>query len=244
MTEPAHDFVHVPRNVSFGQMRPLDQDNRHTQLARGCELCARSIAARVFGNDMGDAMRAQQGQVAFDCERATRQQSLNLQQWQCSFRGIDEAQQVEVLRPGGEGCESLFANREEDPGGSLRQSRNGGLYIAHVSPVIAGFCDPRQAFIGDKRRSGLGARKDGMAAHLRRKGMRGVDDVRDLLSVEGADEPVDPAEATHARRQWLFNGHRRASRIGENRGHCCFGQGQCYPGRLGRAAEKKDACHV
>ena len=243
MTEPAQHVVNVPRHVSFRQMRSVDQDNRHSKFARGHKLCPRPVAAGILGDHIVDAMRAQQAQVTLGCEGATCQHELRLRQRQRGGGRINETQQVGVLPPGGKGCEGLFADRQEYAGRRIWQSRNGSLGIAHVLPVFAGFCDPWRALAGDERRSGPGAREDGMTAHLRRKRMRSVDHVSDPLSLEITDEAVDPAETADARRQRLRGGHRRATCIGE--GCCDAGIGQLAgdPARLARAAEKEDVCH-
>ena len=66
--QPGHDLGHCPGHAAPGQNRPVDQDHRQAQFARGDQLRFSPRAARVLGDDHLDAVVLQQRPVALDRE--------------------------------------------------------------------------------------------------------------------------------------------------------------------------------
>lgn len=243
MSEKHHNIRHVPDNAAGRRARPVDQDHRDPELARGIELCPRAAAARVLGDDMGDAVILQQRAIASFGERAARDHCNNIGQRQRTFGRVDQAQEVMVLRLRGETREVLLADGKEYAGRDLGQGGDGGLKIRNMGPVISVACLPRRAFIGAKRRAGFCASRDSVPAHLGREGMRRVDDVGYALGPQVVGKPLGAAEAADAGRQRLRDRRLCASSVGKNRVDAAFREMAGKVGGLGCSAQKKDAGH-
>ena len=196
---------------------------------------------------MRNAMIAQQRKVAVDRERSTRQHDLGVRQRQRRLGRIDQAQQIEVLRPCRERVEMLPPNGEKNSRRVIRQRSSRALDISDMLPFVAGRCLPRLAQISNQRRGRFCAGRHGVAADLARERMRGVDHMGHTFLPDIFGEPVDAAKAADPRRQGLRNRRRGATSVGVD---------SRYPGSRKRAADlagfhraaqekdAKDAHHV
>lgn len=243
MSEPPHDLIDATRHVALGQLRPVDHDDRQSQDARRCELGARSLAAGVLGDDERDRVLAQQRQIDFEREGPSSQHGLRIGQGQRLSRRIDQPQQVVVMRAGCKCGQALPADREKDAGWGWGQRSHGGGDVARMPPVIAGHGRPRRALERDVAHARLGTGQDGVAAHLRREGMRGVDQVSDAFGREISDESRDAAKASDPCLDRLRSGPGRAAGIGVHRRDACSRDGPGELVRLRRPSQQEDALH-
>ena len=118
----------------------------------------------------------------------------------------------------------LAPDGQKDPARRGGQRVQGGVEVGHAVPVVAGAGTPRRALQRQQRHASLRASFDRMAAHLRGKRVRGVDDVRDALLAQKVRQPLGAAEAAHAGRQRLRDRLRGAPRVGKRRGYAGAGQ--------------------
>ena len=216
MTKPHQDLGHVLHAQPLGQLRPRDHNDGQAERAACIDLGARAIAAGIAGDNPGDAARSQHLQLTVKRERAARHDDISLK-WQCALGRIDKSQCVRVLRLLGERGDMLSADCEEDARRSLGQGRNGGREIRDLIPLITGHFDPRGAFESDQRRSRFGTGRDRIAAHLRRKGVGGVDDMRDTFLPDVIGKSAHAAKAAGAGRQRLSGRRASAAAIGIDR---------------------------
>lgn len=243
MTQPSHDLVDALRHVAFGQVRPVDHDDRQSEHARGFEFRSGSLAAGVLGDDERDRVLSQQREIAIERKWTPRLHGCCVRQRQWLGGRVHETKQVVVLRTGRKRSEVLPADREKDALSIFGERCHGGGDIAHLTPVVAGYGRPCRALERDMQHAALGAGEDGVAAHLGREGMRGVDQVRDALALEIVDEPRDAAETTNPRRKGLQGTPSRAPGIGVHPRDVGSRDGAGELARLRRPAQQEDALH-
>ncbi len=243
MGEPVHDRFGAGKQGSRRKNGPVDQYDRNPEDSSRFQLCLGPGATGVLGDHMGDAMLPQKGKIAFCSEGATRDDGTGIRQRQDILRRIDQPQKIVMMGLRGEGLKVLFADRQKDTRRTHGQGIDGGINVRDMVPVITWARAPARPFEAAKRRAGLQGGGNGVAAHPRRKGMGGIDDVGDPLAAEIFDQPFDPAKAADARRQRLRNRAFRSAGIGEYRVNPCAGQRPRQLRGFGGAAQKKDASH-
>jgi len=243
MGEPVHDRFGAGEQGSCRKRRPVDQYDRNPEDSSRFQLCLGARTTGVLGDDKGDAMLSQKGKIALCGEGATRDDGTGIRQRQGVFRRIDKTQKIVVLGLRGEGLKVLFADRQKDTRRTHGQGIDGGIHIRDMMPVITCPGKPARSFEAAKRRTGLQGGGNGVAAHLRREGMGGIDDVGDPLAAEIFDQPFDPAKAADARGQRLGNRAFRPAGVREHRVNICAGQRPRQLRGFGCAAQKKDASH-
>lgn len=241
--QPCHDFGQRSGNGAGGYGGAVDQDDRNAQGSGGVELGARTRAAGVLGDDMGDAVIAQKGGVGGFVEGAFADKGRAVGQGKRRFGCVDKAQQVMVLRFDGEGVQGLLANGEKDAGGGVGQRACGGFGGWNTGPAVGGRGAPRGAFEGQKRGSGLRAGGYGVAAHLRGEGVGGVDHMGDAFGLQVVRKSFGAAEAAGAGGQGLGHGRVGASGVGKDGVHSLRGEFAGKLARFGGTAEEKDARH-
>lgn len=241
--QPRHDIGHAARRLAGRQVRAVDQDHGKAKRAGGGQFRIRAAAACVLGDDMGDGVLAHQGFVGLHREGAFGEDHGRIGQGKRGFGRIDEAQKVVVLRFGGEGVEGLLADGEEDAGRGVGQGRDSGFGRGDMGPAVALCRRPSGAFEGEERGSGFGAGGEGITAHLRGKGVGGVDHMGDGIAADVSGEAFGTAKAADAGGQGLGHGGIGAACVGENRVDALAGEFGGEAGGFRRAAEKKDARH-
>ena len=119
-----------------------------------------------------------------------------------------------VLGCAGEIGQILAADGQKDPCSLGGQGGRHGWDVVEKSPVIARDRRPGRAFQRDQRQAQIGAGRCGIAAHLRGKGVGGVDHMRDLTGLQIGREPFRPAKTApsvgHGGQVWCLSapGHR------------------------------------
>jgi len=181
MTQPLQNRGHVENLLTRGQGGSVDHHNRQTQFARGKQLGLRARATGVFGNDTGDPMGAHQLQVSLNGERPAVCYHDVICEGQGGAWRIDEAQQVKVLRIRCEFLKVHTPDSQHDPFTRHIQRRDSRGYVGHIYPVVALLSTPRCARKRYQRILGRLARLNRIQAHLGGKGVRGVDQMCDLV---------------------------------------------------------------
>jgi len=243
MTKPGHHIGDLRKDPARRQGGPVDQDDRQAQNARGFQFGGGACATGVLGDDMADAMFAQQGKIAGQIKGATGDDGGGIGQGQGAFGRINQAQQVMVLWLGGKGRKRLFADGQKHPRRAVGQGGDRGRDVGNVGPAVTGLSLPRRALQHRQRHIRLGAGRNGIAAHLRGERVGGVNDMADAFRLEIGHQPRHPAKAADPDRQRLRHRRGGTACIGIDRFHPRAGKGAGQQAGLGGAAQKKDACH-
>ena len=243
MIEPGHRLCDALHHAARGQDWPFHHDDGQAQRTRGLQLGARAAAAGILGHDMGNARLLQQGQIIGGGERPTAKHDPAIGQGR-GLRRIDQPQQIMMLRPRGKEPRLLLADRQKDPRGRVGQGLQGGLHIRDAVPAVTGLRGPCRALQRDQRQAKAFAGGMGVAAHPGGERMRGVYQMGDALGLHIGAKPRNPAKTPNSCGQGLRHRLRRAPGIGKHRIPPGLGQRAGKGRSLGRAAQKKDACHV
>lgn len=220
--------------------RAFDQHDRQAERSGGVELRFRAGPPGVPRDYQVDGVFDQQRAIAVGIERSAGHDDMMARQRRRRRGRIDETQQVPVPGPRREGFEPLPAEGEENPPRRTGQRLDRRHEIGNRRPSVSG---ARAPWWSGKRYhwdAALGARSDGIAADLRREGMRGVDQMGDALGPQMRDEPRHPAEPADAHRKRLRARCRRSPRVGERRPLALRRQGFGEPTGFGGSAENED----
>ena len=243
MTKPCHHLCDAAHPVPGRHLWAVDQDDGQAQLPRGNQLCLCPRPARVLGDDMADAMCAHQGKVAVNGEGASVDHHRGLRQRQGGFGRIDKAQQIVVPGFGGKGRKRLLADGQKDPRATVRHGGNGGFGIRHKRPSVACLRGPCGPHHDQQRNTGGGAGGGCIAAHLRGKGMGGIDNMAYPVRGQVRHQPRNAAKTTNPHGQGLRLWHPGAPGIGKHRVKPGPGYGGGQLACLGGATKDQDARH-
>lgn len=243
VVQPLQDVGHARYLMPRGQPGPRHHQHGQGQCASRLQLGLRAGAASVLAHDDIDPVLAQQCGVARHVERAARDDDgVVRQQWQ-HLGFIDQPQDVVVLwlhREEGQvhaaQCQHHALRRTVERGG-------GGWQIGHGLPAVIKAGSPGIACQRQQRNAGLCARRDGVAAHGRRKGMRGIHQVGHAFVAQMAHQAGHAAKAAHAHSNGLRLGLGDAARIRQHGALATFGQGQRQRAGFGGAAQDQDIAH-
>jgi len=217
-----------------------DHDDGQAQRSRGVEFGAGRSAAGVLRNDVRDVMPLKERVIAVEGKRTTVEDDPVMQQRRRVIRGVDEAEQVLVLRSGGEGCERLAADGEKDPLRWQIKACDRCVDIGDNGPVVIRSSLPRRPRQGGERNAGEPGGFDRVVAHLRRERVRCVDQVRDVVLAEIVGEATSATETACSGRQGLRQRTLNAS--GERQGafEACLRDSTAERAGLGRSAEDQE----
>ena len=196
MTEPAKDIHDIRDPFSYRSEGTTHHHDRQSEIARGFDLGGSRIAAGVASYDNVNAMIHQHRAVAGEIERPTRHDYVRLQQRQGHARRIHQPNQIMMLRMRREHLEMLPPNTEEHPAWRRTERLGRSQNIVDLDPVIAGRMLPGCPLKCEQRHVGHSTGRDRVRAHLRREGMGGIDNARDILSAEIVDQAIDAAKAS------------------------------------------------
>ena len=242
MTKPMQDPGHRGESESWGRVGAIDHEDRHPKCARSGQFGIGATAAAVLGDDEVDTMVAEQGEVIFRFKRATgyddrRTRKDRRRGW------INEAQQVVVMRGGGEQRQGLATDGEKDAGGGQGQVVYRFFNALHDGPFVALLRLPGRTLKGGEGQGKGHTCGSSVMAHLRGEGMGGVDHMRDLVVSQIGDQAMYAAKAADPLGQGLRHGVGGATRIGKDRVDPSRGKSTGQQAGFGCAAEQKDALH-
>ncbi len=240
--EPGHGVLRSSDSWPGWNERALNHHDRQAKRARRLDLGDGGIAAGVLGQNNLNAVIAEKLDVVLRREGAARLNEDDVRQSEGRGGQIDQAYNVSVLRRGLQLGEGEAADPAENLPGLGANRLDSGGHIRRKRPIVAGLGLPGRSFDGKQRRAGGRSRFDGVAAHLRGKGMRRVHQHIDPLVAQIADEPFDAAKPAASRRDRL--GARRGSPAGEGKRGietAVPGEQPCKRARFRGAPKEKNA---
>ena len=216
MIKPVHDILYVVPEQTGRHSRAVDQDNRQAEFTRGIEFGTGTRSSGIFGNDMGDGVRAQQLQVFGQSKGATCYNGLRMGQRQGGVGGINQPQQIEMLATAGKSLQRLAADGQKYSCRALWQSfcRPCGIGHRYPSVTLSGF--PCGAFQCAQGGACHGAGRNSVSTHLCRERMRCVDNMRNVFRPQIGGQSCYATKATNPGWQRLADRGRSASSIGKN----------------------------
>lgn len=247
MAQPAHDRTDRVQYHSVRHLWAVDHNDRQAKGTGGVQLGLRPLPACVFGDNMGDGMLAHQGLVACGLKRSPRDNNGGVRQRQIRFGFVHKAQEVVMLRRGSEEVEVLFADGQKHPRRGARQGICSLGQCLHMAPVIARPVLPRRTLQRAQRHIHCGTGGHGIAAHLRGKGVGGVNHMGHSFTADVIHKARDTAKTTLPLGQRLLHRARGAAGVrehGPTPGHRMCGEVARQLRRLCCAAQKKDILHV
>ena len=245
MSEPVEYGLDREYFVANGQRRSRDHENGQTVVPGRGDLGVGGLTARVFGHHQGDPMHGDQSAIASFGERPPRDDHVVIGKGWRHRRGIDQPQDVAVLRVRRKVGQRLATDGEQHRLARAIERGDGGRGVRHLGPVVSRDRRPWRAGEGDKRQIDLGTCRDCIPAHLRGKRMRGIDDMGDARVLEVGDKPGHAAETTDPLRQGLAQGPLYPSRKRNRSVDACRMQGAGELRGFGGAAEdQKVGPHV
>ena len=163
------------------QVRPLDHNDGQAASTGSGEFGSRAFAAGIFAYDALDTLGLQQGQVALQGKRASIDHGGMISKRRRVGRLIHQAKHVVVLGLGGKGRQVHAANGEQYTLGRASQGANGLIDRCHTLPLVALDRSPRWPGKGNGLNAALGCGGYNVFAHLRGKGVGGIDDMGNAL---------------------------------------------------------------
>jgi len=219
-----------------------NHDNGQPECARSFDLRYGRVSARVLRQDRLDAMLAEEADIVIGGERAARLDDFDVRQIGRLGGAVDQADNVAVLWRGLQVSQGKTADGAEDRAGFGAERCDGGRHVLDLNPNISSLFYPGGPLQREQRRICQARRFDGVAAHLRGKGMRGVDQKIDAFGLEIVGEPFGATKAAAAG----FNGLRPGRKRPASKRQDGFEPEVCRNkfrerARFGRAAEKEHA---
>ena len=243
MTKPCHHLCHGSAYGSCGQGLPVDHDDRQAQQPRRVDLGAGPRTTGILGDNDLDLVLAQQVHIIFQPERPAGYDDFGIGQRQRRRWRIDKAQQIMVLRGAGEVVKVLASDGKKDPRPGRWLGTCGGLDVRHSDPVVLRPRRPGRTLQGHQVNMAARGRINGIAAHLRGKGMGCVHDMGDPFGCQIVAQTFHAAKAANPLGQGLQKRLRRAPGIGKDRVKAGLRQGARQKAGFRGSAQQKDACH-
>ena len=195
--QPGHDLGHRARHTAGAGSsgRSIITTGRPKRPGRG-DLGDRALAAGVLGDDDLGSVLLHQGGIACHVEGPARHDHIGLGNGRGPVGGVDQPEQVVVLRLGREGVEMLATDGQEHalrracPAPQRRPAMSGTWVQRSPSPGIQG---ARSSAISGVPVGGAGG--DGVGAHLRGEGVRGVDHMGDAFRPEDRRAAPPPRQS-------------------------------------------------
>ena len=245
MIERRDHFVHGRNRGSIRRYGPAQHDHLDAESARRGDLAVARGSAAVFRDHRIDRVRAHQRAVIGFAERPAIDEIINARQRQRWRNRIDAADEIKVLRRGGQRREFGAAERDKYSARLFSQPAHRIDDIGRVGPAIAGKRTPWWSLQRDQRHARLarrfaGVRRDHVGIRMRR-----VDQNIDAFDAQIFGKPHGAAEAATANPDRLPRG--RSGATGQRHNNVqisALGQAFGQLPRFRRAAEDKDACHA
>ena len=206
MTQPVHHLGHAMRLSPLRDCRSVNHDDRQAQRAGSGDFGIGSGAARVFRHNQINAVFPHQRSVVRFGKRPARHKHMVIGKGWRGLGRIDETQQVEMLRVGRKLRQMHAPHGQHDALGRLIQRINGPCNVGHLGPAISVLRRPRLSGQCQQRHIRLCAGGHRIPAHLRRKGVGGVDHMCDLLGTQMLHQPINTTKTPDALWQGLTLG--------------------------------------
>ncbi len=243
MSQPVQNLCDIRQFGPLRQGRTVDHQHRHAQRPSCIQLGTGTGSACVLGHHQLDAVLPHQRLIILKGERTARDNHIAVRQRQRA-RFINQPQQIVVLGLGGKVLKMHPTNRQKD---ALRRTGHRGnrtVDIGDVLPSVALLRRPGRAGQRCQCHSGFATRCGGVPAHLRGKGMCGINHMGHRMIPQIIRQPFGAAKPADAYRQGLRARIFNAPGIGIGGWNALFGQGFGQRVGLGRAAKDQEVCHA
>ena len=240
MRNPVQDLFDGADFVSPRRFGPVDHEHRQAEPPGGIDLGAGAFAAGVPGNEKVDPVRFQKGALSRFGKRPSIDDDVVMWQRGARVRGVDEPQEIVMLRDGLEDRDFRSPNgKENPPGRTVKRSGRSG-HVRHPGPSITWAGRPRRSCKRDQGYVGGCAGRDRVPAYLRSVRVGGVNQMRDGMVLEIVDQARCAAESAGSGRQWLCDRSGYATSIGERGAQPHGGDARGKGARLGGAAQDQE----
>ena len=240
MSDPVQNLLDSADFVSLRRIGPIDHEYRQAEFPGGIDLGAGAFAAGISGHQEVNPTGFEK--VAFCGFGKWPAINDHFVTWQRGglFRGVDESQEVVMLRRGSEDGDFRSPYGKENPPGRAAKRPGGSGHVRHSGPAIAGTGRPRRPGKRDQGHACGCTRCDRVPAYLRGERVGGVDQVRDGMVLEIRGQARFAAKSGGAGRQGLCDWIRHASGVGERGTQPHGGDVRCKGARLGGAAQDQE----
>ncbi len=242
MSQPVQD---LRGGCQFGPLwdnGSVNHQHGQPKMARGVQLGARTCAARILGHDQFGFMRLHQGDIIVQRERPARNYNLSLAH-RDTVGFIHQTQQIVMLGLRGKLFQVHPANSKEYPLGGASQRRNRSRNIRHMMPRVSATTLPCGTGQRSERNSRLGTSFGRVPAHLRGKGMGGINDMGHRVFGDVARQPIGPTKPADPRRQGLRARAFHTSRVRISGIHPLFAHSFGQGVGFGGAAKNQEMGH-
>ncbi len=243
MSQPVQNLCDIRQRGPLRQGRTVDHQHRHAKRPRGVQLGARAGAACVLGHHQFNPMLLHQRLILRNRERPARDNHVAMRQRQM-IRFIDQPQQVTVLGLGSKVFKMHPTDGQKDALRRTGQRGHRAIDIRDAVPLIAALRFPCRAGQCSQWHSGFAARRDSVAAHLRGKGVGGINHMGHCVVPQIAHQPLGTAESSDTHRQGLRARIFHAPGVGVGGWNTLFGYSFGQGISLGRAAKDQEMCHA
>lgn len=206
MTQPGHHLSHAMRLCPGRDVGPINHNDRQAKRPRCRDLGISSGAARVFRNHEINTVLLNEFSVVRFRKRSARHQHMVIGKRWGAFGCVHKAQQIKMLGVRGKVAQMHATNSQHHPTRRDIKRRGSTSDIGHAGPIVPGLLDPRGAGQRNQRYLRLRTGKGGVAAHLRRKWVGGVNYMCDFFGLQIIGQPVDTTKAADTLAQGLAFG--------------------------------------
>lgn len=227
LLQPTHRLLGSLALRPLRQLGPVHHDDGYLQRPGGFNLGVGIGTTGILADDAINGMVLEQCDFILDLKRPARNDQLIAVcgQGQSLFGLIHHPQhEVMLLSLACKSCQLLATNGQKDTSITRLQSLGCGSHVRHPNPAVSGLQAPARALHGEQRNSRRRTGGNGIAAHLRRKRMCGIDHMTDLLVSQIGKQALDATKATHPHRQCRSAPRLGCSRIGVHRSNARFMQ--------------------
>lgn len=240
MSDPVQNLCNGADFVSLRRTGPVDHEYRQTEPPGGIDLGAGAFAAGVPGYQKIDSVRFQKVTLIRFRKRPTINNDGMM--WQCGalLRGVDEAQEIVMLRRGLEDRDFRSPNGKENPAGRAAKSPGGCRRARHSGPAITWAGRPRRSCKRNHWNASDCTGRDRIPAYLRRERVGGVDQVCNGVVLEIGCQACCAAKPPGSSRQGLCDGTCHTTGIGERGAQAHGGDVRRKGARLGGAAQDQE----
>lgn len=201
----------------LGNERPADHYHRQRKITRRFDLGRGRASAGIPGHDNVGTEILKHGPITHALERPARHNHLCMGQRQRIPGGIDQPNQIDVLRGRRESSKMLPADAEEYTARLVPKSLRGSHDIIDFDPMVARRARPGRSFQRQQRHSGRLASGDRIRAHLCCEWVGRIDDAIDILGTKVVHEASNAAEAPDAPSNCRWQRISGATGIGQHR---------------------------
>ena len=215
MSNPVQNLLNGADFVSLRRVGPIDHDCRQVEFPGGIDLGAGAFAAGIPGYQKIDPVRFQKITLSRFCKWPSINDDVMVWQRRALLRGVDESQEIVMLRFGLEHRDFRSPNGKENPLGRTAKRPGGAGHVRHSGPSVTWAGRPRWSCKRDHGHARSCTGRDRVPAYLEGERVGGVDQVRNGMVLEIVDQARCATKSPGSSRQWLRDGMRHATGVGE-----------------------------